>query len=435
MEEYLILPGCDDTNRGDQALIWETVEMAKAAGYNGKYYMLAPIEKSKQSKERGINSVKHILKHPSEHFSGENNIKYSFALKIKWAFAAVLDLIYSLPLLSPMLRRLILPIYNDEVKDTLVHYQNANTSFVKGGGFLHAYGGFSETYKIFYFLFHINLALSYGHTVYVMPNSFGPFNGPFVKQMINSTLKRCKLVMTREEISSKALNDINIKSVTMPDLAFYLKCDKQFNAKNALIDVGIPVTNECCVGITVRPYRFPGSVNADTLYNNYIESMAKFVYWLSQHGYFPVLIEHVSSVLDHENDMIAIKAVREKIEKMNLKCNYGVFSDPNLTCSQMKCIYSEMMCTVGTRFHSVIFSLSENVPSIALAYGGNKGKGIMTDLGLGDYVIAIESISEDTLEEKFNLLVQHYNEYKLLLKDEKSNMEKMREQIVRKIYK
>ena len=37
MEEkiYLILPGCDDTNRGDQALIWQTVAIARAAGYDG----------------------------------------------------------------------------------------------------------------------------------------------------------------------------------------------------------------------------------------------------------------------------------------------------------------------------------------------------------------------------------------------------------------
>ena len=40
-QKCLILPGCDDSNCGDQALIWETVELARAAGYIGDYYMLA----------------------------------------------------------------------------------------------------------------------------------------------------------------------------------------------------------------------------------------------------------------------------------------------------------------------------------------------------------------------------------------------------------
>lgn len=36
--EYLILQGCDDTNHGDQALICETVEVAKAAGFRGHFF-------------------------------------------------------------------------------------------------------------------------------------------------------------------------------------------------------------------------------------------------------------------------------------------------------------------------------------------------------------------------------------------------------------
>ena len=71
---FLILPGCDDTNRGDQALIWETVSLAKDAGFQGEYFMIADKEKSRQSVAEGIGNIDYILKHPSTHFKKKNNI-------------------------------------------------------------------------------------------------------------------------------------------------------------------------------------------------------------------------------------------------------------------------------------------------------------------------------------------------------------------------
>ena len=38
MSKYLVIPPCSDFNRGDQALVWETVRFAKDAGYNGDFY-------------------------------------------------------------------------------------------------------------------------------------------------------------------------------------------------------------------------------------------------------------------------------------------------------------------------------------------------------------------------------------------------------------
>ena len=79
MDEYLILPGCDDTNRGDQALIWETIEIAKAAGFLGHYSMIAKKEKGRQSSAMGISSLAYLLPHPSSHGKKIiDNRKYGF---------------------------------------------------------------------------------------------------------------------------------------------------------------------------------------------------------------------------------------------------------------------------------------------------------------------------------------------------------------------
>lgn len=402
MTEYLVLPGCDDMNRGDQALIWETVRLARDAGFEGQYYMMASEEHSRQSIQKGIGHFKHILPHPSSHFINTDNMKYTVALKIRWGCAAVIDMIRTMPLLSPVVRKMLVPFCSKETKESLRHFSNAKASFVKGGGFLHADGGVEESYKIFYFLYHINLALSYKQDVYIMPNSFGPFKAPFVKQMIRKTLSRCKLVTTREGISNEALRaECGIEAMNMPDLAFYLKANRYAEIKAGLKEKGIPIGLQKCVAITVRPYRFPGESEPDFLYQKYIGAVAVFTQWLSNNGYFPVFVEHVSDFLSHEDDMTAIKAVTKILTK---ETHYGVFSNSHYNCEEMKAVYSCFDFTVGTRFHSVIFSLSENVPSIAITYGGNKGQGIMKDLGLQQYAIDMKNVDGDTLVSCFKAL-------------------------------
>lgn len=400
---YLILPGCDDTNRGDQALIWETAEIAKAAGYDGEYYMLSDEEHSRQSAEKGIKNIAYILEHPSTHFRDKKNVKYTKILKIKWSLKAICDFLRLEPLVHPFLRKYISKLYNKKTKKTLELFEHAESAFVKGGGFLHAYGGLTDTYKIYFFLYHIRLALSYGMDVYVMPNSFGPFKAPFVKKMIHNTLKKCKVVMTREQISHDVLKEqCNINSYMFTDIAFHLNLDEAFDAKKMLIEKGVPLGKKKCISITMRPYRFDGEEQAEEKYKKYKKSLADFVVWLCQNGFYPVMIEHVFSEQEHENDMSCINDV---VHMLPDDLVFSIFSERSLNAEQMKNVYSCFDYIVGTRFHSVIFSLASEVPAIAISYGGNKGTGIMNDLGLSEFCIPISEITSKLLIDTFEKLV------------------------------
>jgi len=78
---------------------------------------------------------------------------------------------------------------------------------------------------------------------------------------------------------------------------------------------------------------------------------------------------------------------------------------------QIQKLYSYYDLVIGTRFHSVIFALNENTPSIAIAYGGNKSYGIMQDIGLPEYVIGIEKVTSfelDLLVEKLESEKAYY---------------------------
>jgi len=407
-KNFLILPGCDDSNRGDQALIWETVELARTAGHIGKYYMLADKNNSIQSQKKDIDNVKPILPHPSEHFNDNANTQYSLLLKLKWAIVAIIDLLVAEPLVHPKLRNIFLPFYSSKIKNQLAFFQNASAAFVKGGGFLHSYGEITDIYKIYFFLYHIRLALSYDIKVYVLPNSFGPFEAPFVSEMIKSVLHKCECVMTREGISKEILNkECGIQAHKYQDIAFYLKKDLSFDVENYLIKHDIPINVKKCVGITMRPYRFEGMSDGKMRYQQYIKALAECTIWLSNNGYFPILIEHVHSTLEHENDLSCVEKV---VEEIGDNCEYRVFSDHTLDCEQLKSVYGCLSYLIGTRFHSVIFSLAQSVPCIAITYGGNKGIGIMQDMGLEKYSVSISDVSAEVLIRKFEMLVDEKDE-------------------------
>ena len=407
---YLILPGCDDTNRGDQALIWESVEIAKESGYEGEYYMIASSENSKQSAKVGIENIEYVLPHPSTHFRNKSNIRYGKLLKLQWAIVSVFDGVKAVILLSKAGRQVAYRFGNSKLKKSLSIYEKAEIAFVKGGGFLHSYGGLVSTYKTFYDLYHIILAQKMGIKVYVMPNSYGPFKGIGTSWMIKKVLNKCEFVSSRESVSTKALKNIGVDCQQFPDLAFYLSLDADLSNAQKIKLEKIPFRDRKCVGITMRPYRFPGFSNPDQAYHNYKKVFCKFIKYLNSKGYFPVLIEHTYSDTEHERDLSCINDV---VSMLNDSCEYAVYSDLSLNCRQLKYVYSQFDFIIGTRFHSVIFSLAAEVPSIALTYGGNKGEGIMKDIGLSEFAIPITDISEKKLIQAFEKLELETDEIKL----------------------
>jgi colanic acid/amylovoran biosynthesis protein len=214
------------------------------------------------------------------------------------------------------------------------------------------------------------------------------------------------------------------------DLAVYLQKEERFDPDKELKKKGIDLSEKQSVAITVRPYRFPGHQKPEELYQNYKQSIVDFILWLEQNGFYPVLIEHVFSEAFHEQDMICINEITALLPK---ETNYAVFSDLSLNCRQMKGIYSCFDYIIGTRFHSMIFSLMEGVPGIAITYGGNKGQGIMQDIGLGEYALSMESITGEKLIKKFQSVLDNKNSIKDKLETYMAECEKDRNVLINSI--
>jgi len=425
MKKYIILPFSSDLNRGDQALVWNTIKFAKEAGHNGDYFVLSSSGESlSQSEGLGIKTLHSILQHPGRK-SKLSNKDYKFFLKFSWGVIAIMDLIKSKLLINRLTRFFGKMLLSKNEMETYNIIKNSEACFVKGGGFLHSAGKLTGSYTIYYSLYHIRLAQSFKKPIYILPNSFGPFNGIFVRGMIKKTLKKCEVIMSRENISHQMLNQINIKNYLCPDLGFYLQKSK--NNSDEINKIKGLYPKHKLVGITVRPYRFPFSKKPNLKYDEYKASIVFLCHWLFKNGYLPVFVNHTLSTRSHESDMRAIIEITSKLGEGL----YYVVSNDNFDCRDLKEVYSCFDYVIGTRFHSVIFALSEKVPSIAITYGGNKGEGIMVDMGLANYFIPIEKVFSESLILKFKLLIEN-EEYILgKLNDYDAVLEKEYNSIIR----
>lgn len=131
MNKYLIIPPCSDFNRGDQAVVWETARFAKEAGYEGEYYFMAEVkEPVEQSLSHGLKPVQSILEHPSKRFKSTKNISMNFQLLLKWGIVSVMDLTWSLLLLTP-LRGLVAMFFSKGKRKTYDLFFKSDVIFVK----------------------------------------------------------------------------------------------------------------------------------------------------------------------------------------------------------------------------------------------------------------------------------------------------------------
>ncbi|AVK50115.1 hypothetical protein AXY43_20155 [Clostridium sp. MF28] len=408
MNKYVIIPGCSDLNRGDQALVWETKRFAEDCGFNGEFYLTSernePIE---QSKGKGLKIIQPILEHPSRKFKNKENISYTKKLKIMWGIVSIFDLIGSLLILWSPTRELAKLFLSKEKRYAVKIMEQSEAVFMKGGGLLQTYGGLYSTYSMYFWVYPMLLAHKLKKPVYVMPNSFGPFKGPFVKNIARAALKKCKVLTSRETLSEDMVkNQLRLDIINCPDLAFTLPKAELVKEK-IFREYNLP-TDRKLVAITMRPYRFPSATDPELAYKIFKVEMAAFFEWLYDQGYMPVIVEHTLAVNAHENDGACIKDVTAMVSDEK----YRFISDTSYDCYDLKTIYSYCDYIVGTRFHSVIFSFGSDTPGIAIAYTGNKSQGIMHDIGLDDFVIEIGDVRAELLKKKFKALTENESEVK-----------------------
>lgn len=412
----IIVPGVTDLNKGDQALVWESWRLAKDTGLYDEVYILDAGDNDeerellcRQSEEHGFKLLENILKHPrrGQHKSGEHikESKMELLKQIKNAAMDFKDTRYLLKICKDLEK--VRKNFDDKTYRTVQQFHKAKTIFVKGGGFIHAYGEKTAPYLMWYFLFYVRLAKALGKKVVFLPNSYGPFIGLTVEKQVRSVFGQLDLVYARENVSAQSLGQLMGKKIPVEmDLGFFLEKGSQEEAVKILEKYNLSKEDKI-VGVTIRPWRFPGLSNPEALYEKYINSVADLTRHLLAKGYKVALCNQSLGPNSHEDDRNAIRDLLAQVQDPNV-----IWINENLSCDILKAVYSNFYFFIGTRFHSIIFSLTSLVPSIAIGYGGNKAKGIMGDFRLDDYVVQIQDVESDLLINMFDKAISEYDNIK-----------------------
>ena len=404
--KYLIGPGALDCNRGDQALVWQAIDIIRKVDKGAEIAIMTdnyddPDDpQTRQTKQKGVQVLPAILPNPRRAASkGKVEVHDSGFSLIKMKVRALLDFFQMQILLifsnNPVLARFML---GRERYETYKYIKECKALIIKGGGYIYAHPGVRWLYYMWFGLFPLIIAQKLGVKTIVLPNSFGPFENQKATLLAQKVLGACDLVTAREPQSLAKLNELMPgKAKLFPDMAFNLDMADRSWAEKELESKGVPY-NEKTVGLTMRPWRFPDVENPEQKYQDYISSLNKFVQYLINQGYKVILFAHVIGPHAHEDDRIALKDLMDTFgDNSNL-----FYIDGDYDCYQIKSFYGLMDYMICTRFHSAIFSLSQNIPCIAISYQGYKATGIMADLELEEYAVGINDVNYDLLVTMFN---------------------------------
>jgi colanic acid/amylovoran biosynthesis protein len=293
---------------------------------------------------------------------------------------------------------------NDQ-RRLLSAYYHADLVLSCGGGNFSAYRKISPFFLMG--LAALQLAYCLNKKIIMLPQSIGPIKGKLQAGLTRRVLGRADLIMVREMISKKFLEEklkISTLIAYMPDLAFRLpKVSASIPRANSSI------SNELKIGITIidRGAQTKSFVN-QLEYEKTIISLIVKLLENNENIYIYLFVQSYGPGIDHDDRQIVSRIyanLRPQHERVFVLSD---FQD----ALQIKAAYKSMDCIIGTRMHTGIFAISEAVPVVLIGYQP-KTFGVMEALDLGGYCMNIESINVPALYDAVMQLIEDSPNIKL----------------------
>lgn len=260
-----------------------------------------------------------------------------------------------------------------------------------GGGYLRGNQSLNSSYALLLLLHQIALGRMLGKPVYLYAQSFGPFPGPGQEQLFRLITPYTSLILPRESISYDLVRQLAGRRARVErviDSAFLLE-----KPAKAPLDRWFPAGRPpVVVGLTAREW-LKGQKQLD-----YERALGDLIDHILAKGWGVMLIPQVTAKRDDD------RVVGRRLSRGRAHRPGFVHVEDELPHDAISSLYASLDLLVGTRFHSVIFSLCAGIPCLAIEYE-HKTSGILRDLGLGDWYLPIEDVTSPLLVEGFERLV------------------------------
>ncbi|MDO8741959.1 MAG: polysaccharide pyruvyl transferase family protein [bacterium] len=376
-------------NKGDAALLGVLVRDLRKAFDNPSITILTLDQIEEGERFEGVPATHSFMYYARSYYrSSLLQVLYAF-------FVAGYSLLWAI-VYKAVHRNIPLP---QNLKKICFLYRDTDLIVPVGGGYILGKPGFIHTARLFFVLHPFLLSYFLGKPTINYTQSIGVFGNRFQEIMAKFVLKRLDGIIVREGISYQLLKDWNITNNVFlsVDGGFLVEGVKKTDLRKELY-----ISQEqIVVGITVRSWF---ESNQQIQYEKTIAEFSDYI--IKKYNAFVIFIPQVTNYHHKDDDRESGQRVYEYLEhKESARVLKGQYD-----YQVIKALYGELDYMIGTRFHSVIFSLTSCIPAIAIEYD-HKTRGIMTDLGLEGWVLDIRTITIEQLIGSFERLVAGRAEY------------------------
>jgi len=406
---YCLLHCYSDFNKGDLGIILSTIERIRLyddeatinaiSTYGEDDLRYINDHKILETKVEGVFPAlygilylkigKKVLRHP--------------VFKALSLIPSVRFLLYLINPRSTLLQKLCL---SQAERKTVAIIQKSDRIISKGGSFLCCEDNIRTKVGFLRqaYIFHIVKKLNKDY--HILGQSLGPVYGRLVKKELNWVLRNSRHTFLREDRCLTEYPYIEYDpnpTEIITDVAFALS-----SSPTGISNKVIKSDDRLMIGVTLK---FIES-EFDRNYTNRIKEL--IVHVINKHNAHIYIFPHVQVDEDEVGRGSDIEKALEVYFSISdeYKSRITILYD-NYDPFELKELYSKMDIFVGTRLHSAIFAITENVPVINISYHGTKSKGIMGDLNLEEWVV--DESSFELLSEKIDRLIQEKIEVRAIL--------------------
>lgn len=227
------------------------------------------------------------------------------------------------------------------------------------------------------YLDHLEFAQAFGIPVYLMPQSFGPFDFGKAREAIDNRIRKllptAKVIFAREQEGYDALvNGYGLKNVRLAD--DLVLSNTEIDLANVFVSVpefDLPEIRTNSVAVV------PNSMNSNVSSHDAVLSIyTEVISTLLKRGRTVYLISH--SAMD-------AALCRELKEAFSVNGDV-VLLDRDFSCLEFNELVNKFAYLVASRFHSIVHAFKNGIPCIALGWA-TKYYDLLTLFGQEQYVL------------------------------------------------
>lgn len=249
------------------------------------------------------------------------------------------------------------------------------------------------------YLDHLEFAQAFGIPVYLMPQSFGPFDFGEERQALNARIQRllptAKVIFAREQEGYDALvNTYGLKNVRLAhDLVLGNKGIDLANIFVSAPTLDLPEIRPNSVAV------IPNSMNSSVSSQEAVlELYTKAIHALLGQGKTVYLLSH--STVD--------SALCSKLKEPFLTNENVILLAQDFSCLEFNALVKKFDYLIASRFHSIVHAFKNGVPCIALGWA-TKYHDLLRLFDQEQYILDVrDKIGEEQIAAAIALMDAHY---------------------------